>query len=234
MESIEALGAYFRSEIRTIRKLTIADGTTGQVPLYQKTLLATLLDCLAGLRFHKKAYPQLADKNRERFIRFVGEYGSWSDGTLISTPFLLSRLQTKSLHGDLLTYVQGKMTAFDTYAGGAVPLAQIDVSPDELRPLVVTEQEERELNDVQHLALLYRYRNYLVHEFREPGEGMEVFAEDGDQPCYHGYANDPRFYLVYPISLFESLAESAVTHLMTYFRSREIDPHERVGDTARW
>jgi hypothetical protein len=146
----------------------------------------------------------------------------------------VSRLESKKLQGDLLKRLREKLRISDTYAGGSIPVTQIDIFPDELRPLVVTEQEEREMNEVQHLALLYRYRNHLVHEFREPGEAMEVFAEDGDEPCYHGYAHDSQFYLVYPIGLFESLAESAIVKLAAYFASRDIDPYERVADTSRW
>lgn len=167
-------------------------------------------------------------------MRFVQEHGSWTDGNRVSTPFLVTRLEAKKLTGDLLAYVRGRLTAFNPNAGGSISLSHIDACLDELRPLVVTEHEERELREVQHLALLYRYRKHLVHEFREPGYGMEVFAEDGDEPCYHGYAKDPRFYLVYPVGLFQSLADSAITQIEAYFAARNLDPYERVGDTSRW
>lgn len=101
-------------------------------------------------------------------------------------------------------------------------------------PLAKREAEEKALEEVQHWSLLYRYRNHLVHEFREPGYGMEVFAQDSGEACYHSYINDPRFYLVYPVDLFRSLAESAVVGLEVYFLEQGLDPYDRVGDTSRW
>ncbi|MGH8556072.1 MAG: hypothetical protein ACRESZ_01150 [Methylococcales bacterium] len=224
----------FRQQIDAIVGLTRSGTSEEQIGLYRKTLLVTVLDCLAGIRFDKKSYPELTKQNRQRFKRFVDEYGDWPVGGRVSTPFLVTRLEKKTLAGPLLDKVRSHLAQFDPEAGNSESLEKMDFTLEELRLLVRREAEERALEDVQHWSLLYRYRNHLVHEFREPGYGMEVFAKDNGAACYHSYANDPQYYLVYPSALFESIARTAIDNLERYFVAQELNPYRCVSTTSRW
>jgi hypothetical protein len=53
-------------------------------------------------------------------------------------------------------------------------------------------------------------------------------------PCYHGYVGDPRFYLVYAVELFRSIAQAAVDSIENYVLEKQLDPYARLPDTSRW
>lgn len=193
----------------------------------EATLWVSIIDTLAGLRYKTR-------QNRERFMLFVEEHGSWSEGALVSIPFLRDKLdKLELLQCALGQYVTAKLNAFSTEDGGVLPVSRIDESASELLALASTKKEEKAVYDCQHLAILYRYRNNLVHESREPGNGMEIFTSSGD-PYYHGYIGDPKWHLVYPSLFFESLLERAITSFQTYLISNSIDPYSLVEDQARW
>ena len=233
-ERINQLTEFFHDQFKEIRRLNLPEPNNGQIDIYQKTLLIAVIDCLASIRFDKSNYPYLFNQNRIRFTRFVKEYGNWPCGNRVSTPFLVSRLEGKGLNGPLHDKVRAHLDKFDPTAGFSVSIEKMDFLPEELRPLSTLESEEKIIEDVQHLSLLYRYRNHLVHEYRTPGYGMEVFAKGLNTACYHGYLNDKHFYLVYPTVLFENIVMAAIDGIEKYLIDNRVDPYNRVGDTSRW
>ena len=238
-ESIDKFCEYFERQSAAIACVTISaandiDSGTGSEFRYRKVLCLTAIDTLAGLRYHKSAYPQLSRQNRERFTRFVKEHGSWPEGELVSLPFLQDELKTlKLLNRPLGQYVSQKVDAYSTEDGGSLPVAEIDKPAGELLALASTEKEEEAIRDYQHRALLYRYRNCLVHESRDPGLAMEVFSTSG-RPYYHGYLDDPKWYLAYPSDLFALLLQRTIASFRTYLSTNSIDPYAMVEDQARW
>ncbi|ABE45795.1 hypothetical protein [Polaromonas sp. JS666] len=238
-ESIDKFCEYFERQSAAIGCVTVstandADSSAGSEFRYRKVLCLTAIDTLAGLRYHKSAYPQLSRQNRERFTRFVKEHGSWPEGELVSLPFLRDELKTlKLLHRPLGQHVTQKVDAHSTDDGGSLLVTEIDEPADELLALASTEKEEEAIRDYQHRALLYRYRNSLVHESREPGMAMEVFPTSG-APYYHGYIGDPNWYLAYPPPLFTLLLQRAIASFRTYLSTNSIDPYALVEDQARW
>ena len=84
-----------------------------------------------------------------------------------------------------------------------------------------------------HYELFYTYRNYIVHEFREPGYGGEPFAE-GNEPRYHAYSGEGQWRLLYPESFFCSLAASILASLEHYYGLNDIDPYARLKDSSAW
>jgi hypothetical protein len=240
-DSIADFCAYFERQVATIGRLVIAssassnaDTGAGSEFRYRKALYVTAIDTLAGLRFHKSAYPQLSRQNRERFKRFVRDHGSWPEGHLVSLPFLKEELEALKLHQRPLgRHVAAKVAQFSTEDGGALTVGEIDEPLSGLQALATLEKEEEALREYQHLALLYRYRNSLVHESREPGRAMEVFGATGE-PYYHGYLDDPRWHLAYPPALFEQLLTRSIASFRDYLVSNSIDPYSLVEDKARW
>ena len=57
-DRVRQLTGYFRDQIEAVLKLSVVGGADGQISLYRKTLLVTVLDCLAGIRFDRKNYRQ--------------------------------------------------------------------------------------------------------------------------------------------------------------------------------
>lgn len=200
----------------------------------KKTLYVTAIDKLAGLRFHKSAYPQFACRNRERLTRFLKEYGAWVEGDLVGLPFLKDQLESaKLLDHTLGRHTTGKMSKFFTEDSGTLPISKMDEPLGWLLALATAGKEVEAVNEYQHLSLFYRYRNSLVHESRQPGRTVEcVFAYEG--PSYHGYINDSRWYLSYPVPLFEQVLKSSFAGFRIYLESNQIDPYSLVEDKARW
>lgn len=238
-ESIKQFCSYFEREVDAIGRVEVANDPdintgAGNQSRYRKVLYVTAIDTLANLRFHKSAYPQLWRRNRERFIRFLKEFGSWPEGDLVSIPFLKDELEAaKLLDKPLGRHVAAKLSNFSTEDGGSLPCSEIDEPLSTLLALAITEKEEEVLHEYQHLALFYRYRNSLVHESRQPGKAMEVFDSNGG-PYYHGYINDPRWYLAYPPPLFEALLKRSIAAFRAYLEANQIDPYCMVEDKARW
>lgn len=236
-DSIDSFCDYFERQVVTIGQVVVAstgsvnvDATSGSEFRYRKALYVTVIDTLAGLRFHKSAYPQLSRQNRERFTRFVREHSSWPEGNLVSLPFLKEELESmKLLQRPLGCHVVAKVGQFSTEDGGSLPVSSIDESISDLQALASLEREEDALREYQHIALLYRYRNSLVHESREPGKAMEVFGSSG-KPYYHGYLSDRRWYLAYPPGVFEQLLSRSIRSFREYLLSNSIDPYSLVED----
>jgi len=238
-KSIDQFCSYFEREAVAIGRVAVTDGPemetgAGNPSRYRKTLYVTAIDTLAGLRFHKSAYPSLARRNRERFIRFLKEYGSWPEGDLVSLPFLKDELESsKLLDRSLGQHVVEKMSQFSNEDGGTLPISKMDETLASLLALASIDREEEAVNEYRHLALFYRYRNSLVHESRQPGKGMEgVFP--AEEPSYHGYIGDSRWYLIYPVPLFEGLLKQSIAGFRTYLVTNKIDPYSLVEDKARW
>lgn len=239
-QAIEQFCSYFSREVGDISRLVVAhtDGNSepsaASGPLYRKVLYVTMLDTLAGIRFHKKAYPELFKQNRARFTRFVVDHCDWSEAELVSLPFLLEKLKEQKLEKlPLGQYVSGKVAQFSTEDGGTLAVSQIDEHASVLLGRAASEKEESAIWEYQHIALLYRYRNRLVHESRQPGYAMEVFAESA-APYYHGYLGESQWCLGYPLAMFEQLLRNALTDFRSYLLANSIDPYSLLDDAQRW
>jgi len=231
-ERIRHLTGYFRGQLDRIQALTLpgdTDAENNALGFYKKALLVTALDTLAGLRYPKANYPELNGQNQKRFISFVVESGAWPEGSLTSIPFL----EKKNLRpGKLLDLVRQRLAQRQDNREFSVPLANIDLTTPELLKAASTEQEEKAVRENQHFVLLYRYRNYLVHESRVPGYAMEI-SED-EAPYYHGYLNDNRLYLCYPLAHFVKLVADGIAYLEGFLQAHQIDPYDFVSDTSAW
>lgn len=232
--------SYFRDQASSIDALIInpnlAKATSQDeqnIRFYKKVLLITLMDTLAGIRYPKERYPQLSKKNQERFIYFLKDGKFWEDGTLVSIPFLAEHLSGgKITKGRLHDFVVKRLDEHSEDGAFNIPVKKIDAPAEMLLEMATTEQEEKVIRENQHDALLYRYRNYLVHESREPGYAMEVAPES--DPYYHGYIGDRRLYLAYPLELFKCIVDKAIQYIEIYLRTNQLDPYESVTETTRW
>lgn len=241
-DNIDQFCSYFFRQIEVINNLNIdvenleqATPLDYQIRFYRKVLMVTALDTLAGIRFNKKNYPGVYKKNRERFIRFISEYCVWDHGPLVSSPFLMDHLASiNSQRGKLYAHLEGRLAEFNPQGGIYRSPVDFDYSTDALLPLALTEKEEEAIWYCQHFALLYRYRNSLVHEAREPGTAMEGIRDRETHAYYHGYIGDPKWYLAYPEELFTALLTNAINNLKKYLEDQEIDPYDFVGDSTRW
>jgi hypothetical protein len=81
-ERIKAFFNWARDQVGFVSRIRIEPVTDKfeigpPLHVYQKLILLSVLDSLAGVRFDYRRYPRLNQRNQERFVRLVKEYTSW-------------------------------------------------------------------------------------------------------------------------------------------------------------
>lgn len=165
-------------------------------------------------------------KNRERFVRLIKECADWPDCKRVSLPQLSLSISIRATGDSQLS--REVETRLQSWQYGCIyRLNEVDPEIDEVISLTRNEDEQRLVRNVEHTILLYTYRNHLVHEFREPGYGMEI-SNNNVSPYYHGMSNlkgSNSWELVYPIGFFMNTARSILGNLKRYLQSDNLDPY---------
>ena len=240
-EIIDEFCGYFYDQIESIRAITYTseesvsqDIRNYQIRFYKKALLITALDTLAGIRFPKKRFPSLHFKNRDRFKTFLAKSRCWDGGELVSIPFLAEQISKGKNSNSLLNnYVTEILKKHKAEGSFNIPFRALDQPTDALFELAATELEEKAILECQHYELMYRYRNYLIHESREPGGAMEIFPDESE-PYYHGYIGQDALVLAYPLELFVKIMKKSVDYITQYLKAHKLNPYDFVEKTTRW
>jgi len=239
-ENIEHFCQYFDSEAQSIELVALGahedatDSSRGSESRYKKVLYLAAIDTLAGVHAKSIASVSRRAQNRERFINFIGQHGSWREENLVSIPFLHDELSALNLLGGSLgRYVDEKLAHYSTADGGSLPVVDIDDSVLDLLALASTDDERKTIQRYKHVELLYRYRNTLVHESREPGAAMDVFGPT-TSPYYSGYIDDKAWYLTYPTHIFALILKRSISSFRSYLLEKSIDPFSLIEGTERW
>jgi len=232
MDEIQIFIEFFRDQLALVRSFSsdpaIYAGCSDpaiRVAMHRKILYSAMLDGLAGIRYYGE---QLG--NRKRFVRFLLEHTAWEGGHLVSSAVLRKRLKVPS---PLRDHLDARLGSRSLQRGNALALTELDDPDTSLGPLA-TNAEIRHLEECQHFSLFYKYRNFIIHEFREPGHAMETFADGGAEPLYHGYINATTWHLLYPVGFFEARTTAAIESLEQWFKANRIDPSSRVPDSSEW
>jgi hypothetical protein len=233
-DHIDGFVGHFRRQIAYVASLTgdesIAVNSSDpetRAAIHKKILYSAILDSLAGIRYRGQRLG-----NEQRILAMLEEHTSWDEGRLVSVPVLTERLKTASPLRDRALEI---LSRYSTDRGNSLPLTAFDKPHDELERLAASRDERELLEKSKHFRLFYRYRTFIVHEFREPGYAMEVFADGGEEPAYHSYIGpDAKWRLLYPEGFFRARAENALASLDIYFRDNRINPYDRVKDSGDW
>jgi hypothetical protein len=147
----------------------------------------------------------------------------------VSLPQLCLALEDKGfISGPLYTEAKARL---ERWSHGEV--LRLDNSPllQELES-VAQPLETCLLTSCRYAEFFYTYRNNLVHEFREPGYGIEM-SSDKDQPYYHSMIGDP-WQLVFPVGFFARLYAEALAGLRALLVRYDIDPYGQFEFGSRW
>jgi hypothetical protein len=232
-EQIENYIDYFQRQVELVASLSgdpaISVGSRNpstRVALHKKILSVAILDSLAALR-----YAGMGFTNHGRFTRLLADHAGWPEGHLVSVPVLAERLRDTS--GTLSRHCANVLARHSTMSPNSLPLNAFDSDAAMLLPLASSKDERTAIKKSTHFELFYRYRNYIVHEFREPGYAMEVFAE-GEQPRYHGYIGEDRWHLLYPFAFFQFLLRKTLESIEHYYTASDLDPYENLESSSAW
>jgi|SRR5687767_5365294 len=121
-----------------------------------------------------------------------------------------------------------------------MPGLEVDPTITEIQHWASHEKEKGLLRESTHSNLLYVYRNHLVHEFREPGHGVEMDQRD-ISPYYHrltnltaGSTNKETWELVYPLGFFTRVVSSSLKSLHEYLLKSDLDPYSFYDFGTIW
>lgn len=189
--------------------------------LYQKTLLVAMLDALAQAPFPEEG-------NKKSYVGFIDKFADWPEKNRISLPqlaLLLKATTCSKLKDDVNSRLQERK---------GISLSN---DPESHEILNLASNEEKGLiNKARHSTLFYYYRNHLVHQFRQPGYGME---DDGDKLPYYRHTsssenNNETWELVYPVKFFERIIESSINELKLYLKKEKRDPYLSYPFGSLW
>jgi len=231
--AIEILYKYFKNQVNIIEDLSSANADEYDLNLHKETLFVSILDSLSNYRFNQKNYPELYKQNRIRFVRFLKEFAEWPEGELVSIPFLKDSLPQSCIKNPLYEFLENQNIG-EYPKGESILCETIDFKLEELLELSITQIEENAIFFNQHFSIIYRYRNYLIHEARIPGKAMQFMDYENDKSIYHSFDNDSTLHLLYPIKLFRKLVLTSLKNFRTYFRTKNLNPYEYLNNTTRF
>jgi hypothetical protein len=209
----EKYHSYSQDQLTSIKSL--------ENRLHKKILLVIILDTLSRAR-----YPFVPGV-KDRFLKMINEDAMWEHASRVSLYRVLLSL-TPTMGNALRKLARESVSR---WREGTMPGLEVDPLITDIEYLVSTEEEMKLLRESTHSSLLYLYRNHLVHEFREPGHGIEMDQRD-TSPYYHGLThltarreNNETWELVYPLGFFMQLVLTSLNSLRHYLLKNDLDPY---------
>jgi hypothetical protein len=222
-QNINQFCSYFQANIDEIAKYNNR--------IHQKILIVTLLDTLSRVwRMGKEG------RNKLRFLKLVRECINWEHSDKISIPITFYRLENVNFKANQGLKNKFK-ELFNKFQNGRMPRLDIDPFYSEIENLAENSEEKELLKNARHAELLYLYRNNLIHEFKEPGDGVE-FSNDNTSPYYFWLTHidyiTETCELVYPFKFFLNLCNVALTSIKAFLVSNDLDPYTFFKFGSPW
>lgn len=233
-DEIDLFISFFHEQFNSIRSVQFKK----YGKLYKKILYLAMIDTLS-----KTIYPR--KQNRDRFASFIRNFSTWKFCEKISLPHLVKLLEIVP-DPEFSNLRQFAFSRLDQWEEGNV--IELDREPDytEVQKLWPRDKEQAKpienvrLDFLRHDHLFYAYRNSLIHELREPGYGIEFSSMDANQPFYHHMTHLGKdkeiisWELVYPLGFFESICETVLKKLKTYYVNERINPYSFFTFGTYW
>ncbi len=216
-EDISSFIGHFENQFLRIKEV--------ESSLFQKVLIATAFDTLSRAAFGKSRGGQ-----KLRNLRLISEITKWQDHDRIGLPQLALRLTEKGFKGTpLFKKVEAILDSWEK--GDVIPLSMLPRLPDLQLEKLGDRSGAEHIESAQLGSLFYTYRCTLVHEFRQPGYGMEL---DGEDVPYFHLMEGSQWELVYPVGFFHGLFRKTLDELKTFLKARGINPYTNFEFGSQW
>ena len=232
---IDRFIGYFRSQVSLVDALTVRwriryVPSVNDLTIHRKVLYLAIFDTLAAIR-----YPtHRAGKTKQRFLQLLADYADWPERDWVSVPVLSERLRVKRLDISLRRKLLKRLRQYSKQQGNSLPISAFD---DVLNSIAALSDDSKAVDVIRkttHAELFYGYRNFVMHEFREPGYAMETFGQGLSEPQYHSYIDDRSWHLLYPEPFFKRIVLSVINSLESHYQSALVTPYDPVTDTTAW
>ncbi len=196
--------------------------------LFRKILYLIEIDTLS-----RAAFPML-NEHRKRVVQFIDKCSKWNDKDRFSAIQLKLVLENNKIQtGPLYDLVKNRIDSWGHYL---IIRPDDDLCITEVERLATTD-DRKFLNNCRYAELLYTYRNHLVHEFRQPGYGMEI-SNDPSTPYYHGMdhleTGQKSWELVFPVQFLHNLCEGAIDGLEAHLITNNLSPYDGYKFGTMW
>ncbi|MDE0405378.1 MAG: hypothetical protein OXI53_08705 [Nitrospira sp.] len=216
-EDIDQYIAFFRDKTAEIGRLEV-------LPIYRKILYLVEIDTLS-----RAAFPSEKSHNhKKRVIQFLNECSNWRDKNRVSAVLLKYSLEKNGkCSGALFDLIKKRI---DSWGCGTIIYSDQDLTFEEVQNCA-TPDVLKFVEENRYVKLFYRYRNFLIHEFREPPEfGMDL-GTDSTKPYYlgmvaHQSAEESSWKPVFPVKFLEVLCRNSINGLKRYLIENNQNPYE--------
>ncbi len=220
-EDIDQYIAYFKTQNQEIA--TVAR------PAFKKVLYLVEIDTLS-----RAAFPGVSG-NRQRVVQFIDTCSNWNDKDKVSAVQLKFALEENGiLSSQLYNFINGRI---NSWAYGQIIRPNDDLTLGEAQRLS-TPNESKYVNDARYAELLYTYRNRLLHEFREPGRGMDLGTDLPPTPYYLGVdqlgTGQSSWELVFPVQFLQDLCDGCINGLEAELSANNQNPYDAYEFGTMW
>lgn len=220
-EDIDKYISFFKGKTAEISRIE-AD------PIFRKILYLVEIDTLS-----RAAFPnQKGHKNR--VIKFLDECSNWSARDRVSAIQLQHILEKNGKSsGALFGLIKNRV---DSWTCGSIIYPSQDLSFGEVQSLARSDVSKI-VDEARYDRLLYKYRNTLIHEFREPGTGMDL-GTDSASPyylgIYHQNTGESSWELVFPVQFLERLCKDGIKGLRKHLLTNKLNPYDSYKFGTQW
>ena len=198
-------------------------------PTFKKILYLVNIDTLS-----RAAFPTVSG-NRKRVVKFIDTCSNWNDKDRVSAVQLKFALgENGILSGQLSDSINQHI---NSWCYGQIIRPNDDLTLRETQQLS-TPSEFQYVNEARYVELLYTYRNHLLHEFHEPGQGMDLGTDPPPTPYYHGMdqpnTGQSSWELVFPVQFLHALCEGCIHGLEAHLSTNNLNPYDAYEFGTMW
>ncbi len=220
-DDIDKYITYFRNKTSEIARIPA-------LPIFKKILYLVEIDTLS-----RAAYSSVSG-NKNRVMKFLNECSNWQEKDRVSAVQLKLSLKNNGTRSGALFDLADKRMRSWNY-GSLIKPSQ-DLTLEEIQDLA-TANVLKLVDEARYVKLIYKYRNTLIHEFREPGSGMDL-GTDSATPYYlamdHHSTGESSWELVFPLKFLENLCESCINGLERYLLANNQNPYSAYEFGTIW
>ena len=226
-EHIDRFIEYFQTQNKEIATLEARH-------IFRKVLYLIEIDSMS-----RAAFPSIHG-NKERVVAFIDTCSNWPDKDRVSAVLLKSELADKGIRSGRLYELVNRH--IDSWENGSIMPPRFTIQPEDDLTLqavqsIMTKEENKFIDKARYKELLYTYRNHLLHEFREPGNGMDL--KPGIRtPYYLGMEEESTqrksWELVFPVQYLHELCENCINGLKAYLSAENLNPYDAYKFGPMW
>lgn len=212
---IESFTNYYKHFVKSVESLQSVECEK----ILRKLAFVAIIDANAKVIFPKQ-------RNYKRFTNIIREFGNWSNANKVSLPYLQAfLLKTPDPEfEDLRLFVNSEIAQWPSSS-----FVSLDKDSDYkiIQRNWPKDKKQDQLEQLRHVDIFYKYRNLLVHEFRQQSDPLDSDSEE--YPIYFSELNLPdfdlkRWQLFYPTVFFQKLANNIIENVGVYLRKNKLDP----------